>query len=119
MHRSIVFVGAFALLILGIPAVRAAEESVPLDKIPKTVTDSLLSKFPKAMIDKCTREKEGDDVVYDIEFKQEGGRKGEADIKESGVFINYEKEFDAKNLPEAVRAAIEKKYPKSTLKEVM
>src|SRR4051812_4637435 len=119
MRRSIVFVGAFLLLILGVPVVRAAEESVPLDKIPKAVTDSLLSKFPKAKIDKCTREKQGGDVVYDIEFKQESGRKGESDIKENGVYVNYEKEVDAKDLPKAVRAAIEKKYPKSTLKEVM
>ena len=118
--RQSVFLGAFALLlVVGSGAARAREESVPVDKIPKKVMDALLSKFPKAKIDKCTKAKEGDDVVYDVEFHQQSGRKGEADIKEDGTFINYEKEIDAKDLPKAVRAAIEKKYPKSTLKEVM
>src|SRR5437588_734837 len=120
MRQSVVLFGAFALFVLiGTRAVRAQEEAVPLDKIPKAVMDALLSKFPKAKIDKCTKAKEGDAIVYDIEFKQPNGRKGEADIKENGTYINYEKEIDAKDLPKAVRDAIEKKYPKSTLKEIM
>lgn len=51
--------------------------------------EALLAKFPKAKIDKCTKAKEGDDVVYDIKFRQEG-RKCEADITEKGIYINYE-----------------------------
>ena len=46
---------------------------------------ALKARFPKAKIDKWTKEKEGDDVVYDIEFKQER-RKCEADIKEDGSY---------------------------------
>jgi hypothetical protein len=80
--------------------------------------DSLLAKFPKAKIDKCTKAKEGDAIIYDIEFKQEG-RKCEADITEKGIYINYEKAIEAKDLPKAVRDAIEKRYAKSTLKEIM
>src|SRR5262245_24178865 len=119
MRQSVVL-GAIALFVfVGTGAVRAQEETVPLDKIPKAVMDALLAKFPKAKIDKCTKAKEGGAVVYDIEFHQQNGRKGEADIKEDGTYINYEKEIDAKDLPKAVREAIEKKYPKSTLKEIM
>src|SRR5262245_49825740 len=120
MRQSVVFLGALALFVfIGTGVVRAQEEAVPLDKIPKAVMDALLSKFPKAKIEKCTKAKEGGAVVYDIEFKQQSGRKGEADIKEDGTYINYEKEIDAKDLPKAVRDAIEKKYPKSTLKVIM
>src|SRR5262245_10627035 len=119
MRRSFVFLGTVVLFLFGTQAVQAQAEAVPLDKIPKALMDALLSKFPKAKIDKCTKAKEGDAVVYDIEFKQQSGRKGEADIKEDGTYINYEKEIDAKDLPKAVSNAIEKKYPKSTLKEVM
>src|SRR5205823_3644134 len=79
---------------------------------------TLKSKFPKPEITKCTKEKEGGSVVYDIEFKQDG-RKCEADIKEDGTMLNFEKEVDLKDLPEAVTKAVEKKYPKSTLKEAM
>jgi hypothetical protein len=119
MRQTSVLVGAFSMfLLIGLGVVRAQEESVPQDKIPKAVMGALLSKFPQAKIDKCTKAKEGDDVVYDIEFKQ-GARKCEADITEKGIYINYEKAIEAKDLPKAVRDSIEKRYPKSTLQEIM
>ena len=119
MRHSMVLCGTCALFIfIGAGQLRAKDEPVPLDKIPKAVMDALLAKFPKAKIDKCSKAKEGNDVVYDIEFKQEG-RKFEADIKENGTFINYEKAIEAKDLPKAVRDAIEKRYPKATWKEIM
>jgi hypothetical protein len=105
-------------LFIATAAVWAQEEAVPQDKIPKAVMDALRAKFPKAKIDKCTKAKEGDDIVYDIEFTQEG-RKCEADITEKGTYINYEKAIEAKALPKAVRDAVAKRYPKSTLKEIM
>jgi hypothetical protein len=119
MRQSAIVLGLVALCwFRGAGQVRAQEEAVPLDKIPKAVMNALHSKFPKAKIDKCTKAKEGNDIVYDIEFK-EGTRKCEADIKENGTYINYEKAINAKDLPKVVRAAIEKKYPKASLKEVM
>ena len=96
----------------------AQEEKVPAGKIPKAVMDALHARFPNARIDTCVKEKEGNDVVYDIEFK-ENGRKCEADIKETGSYINFEKAIAAADLPAAVRAAVEKNYPKASLKEVM
>jgi hypothetical protein len=119
MRRSVALLGAFALFVfLGTGKVRAQEEAVAQDKIPKAVMNALLAKFPKAKIDKCTKAKEGNDIVYDIEFKQEG-RNCEADIKENGTYINYEKAIGVKELPKAVRNAIETRYPKSSLKEIM
>jgi Putative beta-lactamase-inhibitor-like, PepSY-like len=119
MRHSVVVLGAIMLfLFIATGAARAQEEAVPQDKIPKAVMDALLAKFPKAKIDKCTKAKVGNDIVYDIEFKQDG-RKCEADIKVNGDYINYEKAIEVKDLPKAVREAIEKKYPKATLKEIM
>src|SRR5512132_730091 len=104
MCQSVVLLGAFVLfLFIGTGEVRAQEQAVPQDKIPKAVMAALLGKFPKAKIDKCTKAKESDDIVYDIEFKQ-NGRKCEADIKENGTFINYEKAIEAKDMPKAVRS---------------
>jgi uncharacterized membrane protein YkoI len=80
--------------------------------------NALKSKFPNAQIHKCTKEKEGDDLVYDIEFK-EGDRKCEADIKEDGTYINFEREIPEKDLPKAVTDAVYKKYPGAKFKEVM
>jgi hypothetical protein len=119
MRQSVVRFAIVALfLLIGTAEVRPQDEAVPLDKIPKAVMNALRAKFPKAKIDKCTKAKEGNDIVYDIEFKQEG-RKCEADIKEDGTFINYEKEIPAKDLPAAVKKAVTKRYPKATLKQVM
>src|SRR5215510_5668023 len=105
---------AIALALLAGSTVRAEDKKDDKkDEIPKKVMDTLKAKFPKAEIDKWTKEKEGDAEVYDIEFKQEG-RKFEADIKADGTIVNWEKEVMAKDLPEAVTRAVEKKYPKST-----
>ena len=35
------------------------------------------------------------------------------------TYINYEKAIEARDLPRAVRDAVEKRYPKATLKEIM
>ena len=95
-----------------------AEENLDLNQIPKTVLDGLKGKFPKAQIRKCTKEKEGDIVVYDIEFEQDK-RKFEADILEDGTIYNWEKEITVEDLPETVRKAVESKYPKAALIEIM
>ena len=112
---------AVALVLLA-PRVGAEDkdkkDKLDLDKIPKKVMEALKAKFPKAVIHKWTKEKEGDDVVYDIEFEV-GEVKHEADIKEDGTIVNWEKEIAIKDLPKAVTEAIEKKYPKSKLKEAM
>lgn len=97
---------------------RKAKDDLQLDKIPEVVMDGLKAKFPKAEIHMWTKEKEGDTVIYDIEFRQEG-RKFEADIKENGSIYNWEKAIEIKNLPETIKKAVETKYPESIIKEIM
>jgi uncharacterized membrane protein YkoI len=119
MRQSVVILGVFVLvLFIATSKVSAQEKAVPQDKIPKAVMDALLARFPNARIDKCTREKERGAIVYDIEFNEEG-RKCEADIKENGSYINYEKAIDESGLPKAVSEAINRKYSRSSLKEIM
>lgn len=114
-----VLTAVVAGLLLAQPAAGAQDkDKLGLDKIPKKVMDALKAKFPKAKIQKWTKEKEGETVVYDVEMTQEG-RKFEADVREDGTIHNWEKEIAAKDLPKAVRRAVDKKYPKATLKEIM
>jgi len=80
--------------------------------------DAFMVKFPQAKIHQWTREQEGDILVYDIEFEQEG-LKFEADIKENGSIHNWEKAIEVNDLPDAVKMAADKKYPNSTIKEIM
>jgi uncharacterized membrane protein YkoI len=112
------FVLAGLLLVGPDASSQEKKDKLDLKKIPKAVMNALKAKFPRAEIHKWTKEKEGDKVVYDIEFKQ-GGKKFEADIYEDGTIHNWEKEISARDLPEAVKKAVEKKYPRSTLKEIM
>ena len=93
-------------------------EDLQLDKIPQVVMGGLTARFPDAEIHEWTVEKEGDIVVYDIEFVQ-AGRKFEADIKEDGTIHNWEKAIEAASLPEAVKKAAATKYPGSAMKEIM
>jgi hypothetical protein len=108
------FTGVLAGLALTPPVARAQSQ----EQIPAKVMDALKARFPKPEIHKWTREKEGDVVLYDIEFQQEG-RKFEADIREDGVIDNWERQIAAADLPEAVTKAVQTKYPKSTMKEIM
>jgi uncharacterized membrane protein YkoI len=86
--------------------------------VPAKVMGALKARFPMAEIQKWTREKEKGVVLYDIEFQQEG-RHFEADIREDGVIDNWERAIAAADLPEAVTQVVAKKYPNSTMKQVM
>lgn len=119
MKKPVVVVGVFVLfLCVGGGEARSQEEAVPPNRIPKAVMDALHARFPRARIAKSTRANEENEVVYDLEFTEDG-RKCEADIRENGTYINYEKAISASDLPTAVRAAIGRRYPNATLNEVM
>jgi len=113
------FTAVLTALLLAMPAAYAQNKGkADLDKIPKKVMDALKAKFPDPEIHQWTREKEGGIVLYDIEFRQ-GGRKFEADIKEDGTIHNWEKEVAVKDLPAAVRKAVDARYRRATLTEAM
>lgn len=123
MRRNFIGIGLCAVVGLALTTTAAfaaddRKDKVDLSGIPKVVMDTLKGKWPKAEIHKWTKEKEGDKVVYDIEFKVDG-KNFEADIFENGIIENWEKAIEAKDLPKVVSEAVYKKYPKSTFKEVM
>lgn len=119
MVSGVFVAGLVAASVLAAPAVHAqVRDTLDLDKIPKQVMDALKARFPQAEIHQWTREEENDVVLYDIEFKQQG-RKFEADIKEDGTIHNWEREIAAGDLPEVVKAAVDNRYPESTIKEIM
>jgi uncharacterized membrane protein YkoI len=93
-------------------------EKISPDKLPKKVADAIKARFPKCEITSAEKEVEDGAVVYDIELKH-NGRKYEMDIKEDGTVIEIEKEVFAKDVPEKITKAIEDKYPKAKVNEVM
>jgi len=102
------------------PAAKPAggAEKIAPDKLPKAVLDAIKGRFPDAEITSAEKEIEDGKVVYDIELKSKG-KKYEMDIEEKGTVLQIEKEVAVKDLPEAVTKAIEARYPKSKIKEVM
>jgi hypothetical protein len=111
--RQLVMTAA-AVFVLAAP-VRADEEKVPLDEVPKAVLDAAKRRFPKAEVAGASKEKDGDKTVYEIELKLDG-KKIDVTLTEDGTITTIEQQIDAKGLPNAVSEALDKKYPKATYK---
>ncbi len=96
----------------------ADEKTADLLQLPKAVADAVGAWFPHAQLVSATKETDKDQVVYDIELKNDGC-KYEMDIQADGTTLEIEKEIAAKSLPTAVSTAVQTKHPNSTIKEVM
>src|SRR5438128_1649972 len=93
-------------------------EKISPDKLPQKIKDAIKDRFTGSDLTGAEKEKENEQIMYDIELKHEG-RKYEMDIKEDGTIVEIEKEVAANDVPEAITKAVKKKYPTATIKEVM
>jgi uncharacterized membrane protein YkoI len=104
---------------LGVAAVAADKpEKLEPGKLPEKISAAVNGRFPGAKVNAAEKEVEDGKVVYDIELTQDG-KKYEMDVHDDGTVIEIEKQVEASKLPAAGVKAIEAKYPKSTIKEVM
>jgi len=109
-------VSGFLMAVLA-PAWADDEEKVPLDKLPKAVTEAVKKRFPDAELVSAEKEKADDKTVYEVAIKNKD-QKIEVTATEDGKIIEIEKEIEAKSLPKAVNETLEKKYPKATYKKI-
>jgi uncharacterized membrane protein YkoI len=110
-------VAVAGLVALGAAAVADDKaEKLSQDKLPKAVADAIKARFPGGKITGAEKETEDGKVVYDIELTS-GGLKYEMDIHADGTIIEVEKEI--KDVPTAITKAVEGKYPKAKIVEVM
>ena len=93
----------------------AEEKAVPLEKLPKAVIEAVKKMFPKAKILEATEEEEDGKIKYEVTIK-ENNKKIDLSVEADGEIEGMEKEIDLKDLPKAVTAALEKKYPKAVHK---
>src|SRR5215475_10879667 len=93
--------------------VRADEEKVDLDKVPKAVLDAVKKKFPDAKLTGASKEK-GDDgkEIFEVAFTFKD-HKYEMELMPDGTIIAIDKQLDFKELPKAVAKTLEEKYPKA------
>lgn len=118
MKASIFCLAGFCVLAACAAGARGAEESVDPGKLPKAIGNALKARFPDAKVTSAVKETEDNQVVYDIELSQKG-RKFESDIKPDGTILEVESEIVQKDWPKALPAAIQVKYPKAAISEVM
>ena len=97
--------------------VRADEEKVPLDKLPRAVVDGVKKRFPDAELTGAEKEDENGKTVYEVAIKDKG-QKSEVTLTPEGTLVEIEKRIEAKDLPKAVSEALDQKYPKATFKTI-
>ena len=102
------------LLLVGI--LKADEEKVPLDKLPKAVLDAVKARYPGAELTGAEKE-EGGKMVYEVALKAKG-QKIEVTLTPEGKIVEIERQIAAKDMPKAVTDALQAKYPKATYKVV-
>jgi hypothetical protein len=105
-------VTAAALGFVAAAAVRADEEKIDLDKLPKVVVEAVKKKFPDAKLTGASKEKEDGKEIFEVEFTFKD-HKYEAELMPDGTFIAIDKQIEAKELPKKVVKTLEEKYPKA------
>lgn len=109
-----------AVLAVAVAGLRAGEEKVALDKLPKAVGAAVAKRFPKAELIEAAKETVGDKVEYEVTVK-DGGTKIDVTLTPDGKVTVIEKAIAAKDLPKAVSDALDAKYAKAkytTVEEV-
>jgi uncharacterized membrane protein YkoI len=103
----------FGLVLTAAPVTALlAEEKVPLDKLPKPVTDALKDKFPDAKLKKAVKETQGGETIYEVSltFKD---HKYTVECTPEGAIRQIDRELEPKELPAALTRALDDKYPKA------
>lgn len=108
-------VTSFLCLVSLAGGIQAGEEKVPLDKLPSKIVDTIKKRYPGAELTEAVSEKDDDEIEYKVTIKV-GGKKIEVIVEDDGELEGIEKEVDLKDLPKAVKDAIEAKFPKAILK---
>lgn len=96
---------------------QADEENIPIDKLPKAVVDAVKAKYADAKLVGAEKETKGDKTFYEVVIKNKD-QTIELVLTPEGKIVEIEQPIAPKDLPKAVTDAIEKKYPKATVKSV-
>lgn len=114
---STFFLLALALVVLDtLATANAKEEDVPLDQAPKAVLDAVKAKFPGAKLTEASKEIKDGKTTYEIALEHKR-QEYTVSVTAEGTINEVEREMKIKDLPQAVTAAIKKKYPKAELEE--
>ena len=94
-----------------------AQDKLSFDKLPKPVQAAVKAKYPGAEVRYASKEVVDGKTSYEVYMKRKG--KGlDVTFSPKGDIEVVEKEIDAKDLPEKVRAAVDRKHPKASFTKV-
>jgi Putative beta-lactamase-inhibitor-like, PepSY-like len=116
--RKRIMIGAVAVLGMSvlIAAAKADEEKVPIDKLPSAVLKAVKRKFPKAEIERATKEVEDGTTTYEIELEIKD-RSVDVSLKADGTILEIEREVPIEELPKAVKKKLAAKYPNAKIEK--
>ncbi|QEH35077.1 hypothetical protein OJF2_36220 [Aquisphaera giovannonii] len=106
---------SLGLLAGAIGSVRADEQRIKMEELPKAVTAAIKDKFPDGRLTKAEKEVEDGKTTYEVTVEA-GAKKLDVVASPAGVILAIEKKIDAKNLPEPVAAAIKVRHPTARVK---
>ena len=104
------------VLCLFAPDARSEVEDVPVAKLPAAVLRTIRERYPKAMLVEATRDPAT--AIYEVTLKSDG-RVYDVTLAVGGALDRIDKEVTAADLPNAVKAALDKAYPKAKIKSLL
>jgi hypothetical protein len=111
MRLTMILAGCTVLAALLVPGLRADEEKVPLDKLPKTVVNAVKDRFPRGELVEASKETEDGKTEYEVSLKR-GEHHIDVMVTPEGKITLIEKTIDIDDLPKKVSAAVKAKHPK-------
>lgn len=88
------------------------ETQIGKKDVPASVLAAFAKAYPNATVKGYTREVERDQTMYEVECL-EGKTHRDVTYSPDGKLLLVEESIDMKDVPPAVRQALEKKYPKA------
>ncbi len=95
----------------------AADDEIPVDKIPAAVVKTQKAKFPTAKIKKALKELDNGKTVYELEMTVDG-QNVDVNFSEEGKILVVEREISADKLPKKVADGVAKTHPKGKITKV-
>lgn len=95
---------------------RADEEKIPLQDVPRAVLDAVKTRFPNGEIKSAEKEVEDGQTSYEIALR-DGGHAIDVALSANGAIVEIEKEIAVKDVPKPVASAVAAKYPGATIRK--
>jgi hypothetical protein len=115
MSKFLTGLGVTAVALIATAAYVRGDDKVAPDKLPKAITDAIKKAYPDAEIVSAEKGEEDGKPIFEvvIKYKKESI---EVTLSPEGKILSAEKSIELKDVPKAVMEALEKKYPKATVK---